>query len=157
MNKPIMKEFYDKMLEGDNLKTAQSLKSMLDDLVLYRVERIIDEFKSDLHPFHKIANWANNDAYFTNCFWGDAHLGIDVGVEPDSYTFSFWDRNDEDGKKKHAQSALEKMKCIDQYRAEGGEFKKVFAFPAEENELYQHIRSFKTRLSKVMPETTAAG
>src|ERR1017187_4764042 len=99
MNKPIMEKFYNIMVQGENLKTALSLKSMVDDLVVYRVERIIDTFKNNLAPFEKLDNYHDYDVAFMNLFWNDAHLGLDIGVEPESYSFQFWDKNDREGAK----------------------------------------------------------
>lgn len=150
MNKPIMEQFFTTVLEGDNFRTAQSLKAMLDDLVLFRVERIIDAFRNELHPFSAVANWHNEDAYFTGCHLGNAHLGLDVWVNEDHYAFCFWDRNDEDAEKGAAKAALEKMGCLEQFLFSEGQFKKILGFPAQEGELFQEIRSFKTKLSGIL-------
>ncbi len=150
MNKPIMEKFYKIVIEGENLKTALSLKAMLEDLVLYRVEKIIDKFKSDLAPFHKISNYNDNDAYFTNLFWDEAHFGIDVVVTPECYSFRFWDRKDREGTKGLAKSILQKMNCLDEYVYSEGGFGKIFGFPAQEQSLYEHITAFKSRLIDVV-------
>src|SRR5207249_4050622 len=112
MNKPLMEKFYGIMLHGENLKTALSLKAMVDELVLYRVEKIIDTFKGDLAPFQRIANYHDNDAYFTNCFWKEAHLGLDVIVSTEQYIFQFWDRNDDAAQKGLAKLILRKMDSL---------------------------------------------
>jgi hypothetical protein len=152
MNKPIMKDFYDIMLEGENLRTAQSLKAMLEELVLFRVERIIDLFRNDLGPFEKLSNYGNDTALFTNCFWKDAHFGIDVEVYPESYSFCFWDRSDSADSKGLVKIALERMKCIRDYIYKDGWYVKEFTFPKQEEELILHIRSFKARLTTVVTQ-----
>jgi PD-(D/E)XK nuclease superfamily len=150
MNKPIMEKFYKTMVEGENLKTALSLKAMLDDLVLYRVENIIDTFKSDLSPFRQINNWKDSDAYFMGVIWKDAHLGIDINVEPELYLFQFWDREDRPGTKGHAKAILEKMGCLNEYTFKDGSFFKKFAFPSQEDDLIKHITVFKNKLAEVI-------
>lgn len=150
MNKPIMEQFYALMLEGDNYRSAMSVNGMLEDLILFRVEKIIDTFKSDLNPFDNVANWKDHNAYFTGCHWNGAHLGIDVGVEPDGYRFVFWDRDDDEGTKGRARSMLSLMNVLSEYKAEGGEFVKRFAFPSQEKELFDHIREFKARLAETL-------
>lgn len=147
MNKPIMEKFYAIIVEGENLKTALSLKAMVDDLVPYRVERIIDTFRSDLAPFKKISNYNNYDAYFTNLMWNDAHLGLDIVVEPESYSFQFWDRNDPEGAKSQAKAMLQKMGCLGEYTSKQGKFTREFGFPSQEADLIQHIRDFKEKLA----------
>ena len=150
INKPIMKKFYELMLQDDNLQTALSLKSMLDELVLYRVEKIIDTFKSDLAPFERVANWHDDTAYFTNLIWKEAHFGIDVIVSPETSIFQFWDRDDAAGKKGFAKLMLRKMNCLGDYINHTEGFRKTFRFPADENALYDHIRSFKAKLTKAI-------
>ena len=150
MNKPIMEKFYKTIVEGENLKTAMSLRAMLDDLVLYRVEKIIDKFKSDLTPFRSIANYKDCDAYFTGLIWKNAHLGLDIGVEPESYSFQFWDRNDREGVKGQAKAILKTMGCLDDYTSKDGMLCKEFAFPSQEEDLIQHITAFKKKLGGVL-------
>ena len=152
MNKPIMEKFYKTIVEGENLKTAMSLRAMLDDLVLYRVEKIIDTFKSDLAPFRSIANYKDCDAYFTGLIWKNAHLGLDIGVEPESYSFQFWDRNDREGTKGQAKAILKTMGCLDDYTSKDGMLCKEFAFPSQEEDLIQHITAFKKKLSGVLSD-----
>lgn len=151
MNKPIMEKFYNIMLAGENLKTALSLKAMLDDLVPFRVGKIIDKFKTDLSPFNKIANHQNYDAYFTGLLWNDAHFGIDVVVEPELYLFQFWDRKDRAGVRGHAKSILEAMNQFDKYHLrEGGMYCREFSFPSQERDLVEHITDFKQKLAETM-------
>ena len=158
MNKPIMEEFYKVICEGNNLKTALSLKAMLDDLVQFRVEKIITTFKSDLTPFGKIANYNNYDAYFTGLFWKEAHLGLDVWVLPESYALTFWDRNDDLGKKGYARTVIEKMGCLDEFKFDGKFTKKVeFAFPSQEAKLIDYISGFKRKLSEAIVGMDSTG
>ena len=158
MNKPIMEEFYKVICEGNNLKTALSLKAMLDDLVQFRVEKIITTFKSDLTPFGKIGNYNNYDAYFTGLFWKEAHLGLDVWVLPESYALTFWDRNDDLGKKGYARTVIEKMGCLDEFKFDGKFTKKVeFAFPSQEAKLIDYISGFKRKLSEAIVGMDSTG
>ncbi len=150
MNKPIMEKFYNTIVEGENLKTALSLKAMLDDLVLYRVEKIIDKFKNNLAPFGQINNYKDYDAYFTNLIWKDAHLGLDICVYPELYSLEFWDRNDREGTKRQAKAMLQKMGCLDEYTYKDGLFIKEFAFPSQEEDLIEHITAFKKKLSEIV-------
>ena len=150
MNKPIMEKFYKTIVEGENFKTAMSLRAMLDDLVLYRVEMIIERFKNDLAPFRYVNNWKDFDVYFTDLSWKDAHLGIDIIVEPEWYTFQFWERPDSKVKNGQAKAILRKMGCLDEYTLTGDRFCKIFAFPSEEEDLIKHITDFKKKLGEVV-------
>ena len=148
MNKPIMKQFYDKMLEGENYKTAQSLSSMLQDLVNYRRDNILDVFRSNSAPFNKLGPW-QNVALFMNLNWQGGNICIDVAVNPDNYEFFFWDRSDREGKYKRAQDLLTKMNCLGEYVPVERGFQKDFSFPSQEIALFDHIKAFNQNLSKV--------
>ena len=150
MNKPIMERFYAAMLEGENFDAARSLRAMLDDLVLFRVEKIIQTFRSNLHPFKAIANYQDRDAYFTGVSWDEAHLGLDVFVEADCYRLAFWDRNDRDGLKGLAKAMLTRMGAANEFEPIGGLYQKELRFPAQEGDLIPAIKSFKERLASAL-------
>jgi hypothetical protein len=152
MNKPIMERFYAAMLDGDNYNSARSLVAMLDDLVLFRVEKIIDEFKSNLHPFKNVANHQGWDAYFTGVLWNGAHLGLDVWVEADCYRLQFWDRDDRDGSKGLAKAMVMRMGAANEFKQNGGLYQKELRFPAHEGDLIPEIKSFKERLASALAE-----
>jgi hypothetical protein len=149
MNKPIMEKFYEIIVEGENHKTALSLKAMLDDLVLYRVERVIDEFKGDPAPFHKLFPYQNG-ALFQNLIFGEADFEMSVWVEDKIYWFIFVDRNDREGVNGHAKAMLQKMGCPDEYICKGGIFSKEFSFPSQQKDLIKHIKAFKKKLGEVV-------
>ena len=153
MNKPIMERFYASMLTGDNFNAARSLSAMLDDLVLFRVEKIIQAFKSNLHPFNAVANYKDSDAYFTGVFWDGAHLGLDVIVEADCYRLQFWDRNDRDGLKGLAKAMLTRMGATNEFAPNGGLYQKELRFPAQEGDLISEIKSFKDHLASALKVT----
>jgi len=158
MNKQIMNQFYTKMLEGNNFETANSLRIMLDDLSYCRVERIVDTFKIDMKPFRNIGNYKNWDAYFCDCFWGEAHLGIDIVMNPDSSLFLFWDRRhiSEQPKEDSAKLALEKMGIFGEFslNEDGIKYRReAFAFPVMEKELYSYIVEFKRKLCQLLEKT----
>jgi hypothetical protein len=157
MNKQIMEKFYEEMCKGDNYKTAQSVRSMLDDLVVYRRDRIIETFNGNPVPFTKIVPW-NNYALFLDLVQGAANLCVDVIVEAECYRFVFWDRNNNSGKhpENPAQPVLREMGCIDEYteimmdNTVRFAKKHAFLFPSQEQNLYQYIREFNEKLNKVM-------
>jgi hypothetical protein len=151
MSNLTMKEFYKTIIDGEHLKTALTLKVMVDGLILYRAERIFDKFKTDQTPFTKIAVAGNNDTYFEGCIWNGANFGLDIGVEPESYFFQFWDKEDRPGANGKAKAMLNKMGCLNNYDPlpppNEGVFCKSFIFPSEEESLITHIMDFKKNLS----------
>jgi len=157
MNKPLMEEFYRIVIDGENFKTALSLKAMIDDLVAFRVEKVIERFNGNPAPFTRVANWKNIDAYFTGVTWEGAHLGIDIDVSEASYSFRFWDRNDDEGVKGKARAMLQKMGVVAEYSFIEGACQKTFAFPSGEAALYSHIECFKVRLCTALAEIGKRG
>ena len=151
MNKVILGKFYTLMLEGENLATASSLKEMLEELVTFRVDRLLEEFKYDHAPFTSVGNYQGYVAWFDGCPWKDATLGIEVIVEAKAYLFRFLDKSDRDGAKggEWARLALEGMGCFNDYTRSEGCFLKTFTFH-QETELVTHIRVFKSRLAEFL-------
>ena len=149
MNKPLMEQFYSLMLSEENYQAARSVYSMLDDLILYRVEMIIARFQNDLAPFTAINNYQDCDAYFTGFRRGGTHFGIDVIVELESYSFQFWDRDDREGVNGHAKLLLQEMKRLEGYSVTGGMFTKEFAFPMQREALIEHIVTFKKQMQRL--------
>jgi len=141
------RECQDRFIAGD--RRSRVFATALD-FVLFRVERIIEEFKADLYPFQRIDNYEKTDAFFTGCCWNGAHLGIDVFVEPNRYRLRFVDREDWEGKNGRARLALEKVDCLQEYRPEGGAFFREFEFPRQAGELVEYIRAFKSRLARML-------
>lgn len=154
MNKPIMKEFYNVMIEGkgENLKTALVLKEMVDNLISYRLEQIIEKFDDKRTPFENLGPSEKTGACFRGC--KDIDLGLDIWVAPDSYLITFRDRDDPSGANSNAKILLEKMgKVGKDYEPspapEEGVFRKKFKFPSGQNEdLLQHMTAFKEELAR---------
>ena len=71
-------------------------------------------------------------------------------MEPEGYSVELWDRNDRECKNAIAKTVLSNMKGFDGYTAVGRGFIKNFAFPAQEEELIDHIKLFKKSLTKVI-------
>jgi hypothetical protein len=152
MNKPIMEKFYKMMVEGENLKTALSLRAMFDELISYRLERIIDKFKNDPGPFQKLLV---RDGLAVFQRFQDPGLTLAVYAVPESYGFSVWDEQSQDQEvaRGHAEVILKEMGVFDEYRLnEYSQFTTIrtFEFPSEEEILYEHISTFKRRLREAI-------
>lgn len=154
MNKPIMNKFYDVMLQADNFETAQSLKSMLDALILYRVERIVDNFKYGLHPFAKMDNYRGYVACFTDPSWA-IQYSLEIIVTEEEYILQFFDKDDREGSKKHAAAILQEMNCLNDFVPVQGLFQKSLDFPRQEAELFGEISAFNKKLSDVLARRSA--
>ncbi len=149
MNKPVMDTFYNLIVQGENLNSALSLKAMLDDLILYRVEKLIAHFQYDLAPFSRIANNNVDSAYFEGLYRKDAHFGIDISVIPQCYRLHFWDKEDRAGERGEAKAILQRMGRLAEFESvfDGGVFIKPFVFPSQEQHLIDFVTAFKRDLA----------
>jgi hypothetical protein len=102
-------------------------------------------------PFDEIDIWKDRVAYFV---WNDPSpsWSLDIVVEPTSYSFEFWNRKDPKGTKGLAKAMLQKMGCLNEHTFGSGRFTKKnnFAFPSQEEKLFDHISTFKKKLESVV-------
>ncbi|WP_162427883.1 PD-(D/E)XK nuclease family protein [Pontibacter pudoricolor] len=152
MNKPLMEEFLQEMLVEDRYNAAVSLNAMLQDLIKYRRDKIIDEFRFSYLPFTRIRDW-NNYAVIDNYFLGESNFALDVIVEQDRYRAQFFDRNYDRNKAPLSQAnpatvVLEKLDIFSGFTEAGDRWEKRFLFPSQEKELYEFIASFILQLKK---------
>lgn len=149
MNKPLMEEFLQKMLEDDNYNKAVALNAMLQDLINYRRDKILDTFKFDKDPFTQVYEW-NNYAVLNNCHYDDVRFALDIIVEQDRYRLQFFVRSF-DGEARlecPAKTLLQSTNLIEDFFPAGDRWEKHYLFPSQEEEMYAYIKSFKAILKK---------
>ena len=152
MNKPIMEKFYSKMIEDENFSTALSLKNMFDELVNYRLIRIIDTFKNNPVPFEKILPYGGDTVVLGPLKQDNAEFNIDIVVTMEEYSFQFFDRVFENSEKRTlnnenpALTILQKMNSSQEFIV-GPRMIKTFKFPKQELEFYSFIKDFKDNLT----------
>ncbi len=155
MNEQIMERFYKLMQEGDNYRNALSLKSMIDDLVTFRIRRIIEMFKENSKPFSTQGPWQTS-AIFDGALWQDTSLSLGVNIEPKATGIYFFDRNylEKRSTVDWAKPALQKMGIFEDYELSkdhlGYRKRTSFLFPSEEVQLYHYIEEFRQGLTKVI-------
>jgi hypothetical protein len=149
MNKPLMKQFYEMMLNPDTLDTALVLRTMLDDLIEYRWSKIMETFKPCHEPFGRLNPYRKEAACFVDIDYPDSNLELHVRVEPNRYIVALPDYK---YKKASVEGILAKMGRLAEFSLVDDEFVKEFKFPQEEAALYEHIRVFNKRLSEVVKD-----
>ncbi len=126
---------------------------MLDDLAVYRIQRIRDVFLRDLVPFTGIGADENNDGVYFG-LWGlvhqDASYVIAIIPEPNQYKFIFKDDNDAEASQRHAMDMLEKMGFLHDFTMQNGYYEKAFPFPESEGYIIDYTRKFKENLYKAI-------
>ena len=93
-----MKDFYNILLEGDNLKEIVSIRKMLDGLPHYLASRIVGEYGTKCHPFDHMWIWPQNqngkDAVFEGAIVNGIYLKIDIIC--DELGYDVWFNNPQD-------------------------------------------------------------
>ncbi len=89
-----LEKFYNSIKETDNLKTAISIRNMLNDLPEYLAIRIEEKYKGNCFPFEKIWRHKKRDTVFEACRIGDLYLKLDIWCDMNGYTAHFWKPND---------------------------------------------------------------
>ena len=51
LNKPIMNDFYEKLMEGDNLKVAKTIYEMLGNYQQYFAQKVTEKYQNNCNPF----------------------------------------------------------------------------------------------------------
>lgn len=96
MDTTILEKFYKELKVGDNLKTAQSIRNMLNELPNYLAIRIKEKFESCCSPFSKIWIYKSTDAVFEGALIRGLYLKIDIWCYENRYDVLFWAREEDD-------------------------------------------------------------
>ena len=83
------------MIEGDNLKTALSVRDMLNDLPEYMAKRIVDEFSSNYEPFEKVFLFSTSSkkaAVLHEAKKNDISFSVDIYCNELGYEIVFFNR-----------------------------------------------------------------
>lgn len=88
MDTVILEKFYNQIKEGDNLKMAQSVRNMLNDLPRYLALRIFDKYRNRRAPFSKLSFWHPDHLIFEGSI-NNLFLKIDIECREDGYDVTF--------------------------------------------------------------------
>lgn len=94
MSTTTMEDFYNLLLESDNLKGVMSIRKMLDDLPQYLASRIQEKYSNNCGPFNKIWIWkprdnSFKDAVFEGAIVNGIYLKIDILCNEHGYDVWF--------------------------------------------------------------------
>jgi hypothetical protein len=146
MNKPIMEKFYESIIVEDNFKTAISLKSMIEELSNYRIDRIVDTFIGNPKPFYQFRKISNTMARFEGLEIDNSKYAIEIIAEIDNYKLQFWDTNYKNEGDNPAKYKLQSIGLFDEFYKVEYWYEKLFTFPNEENKIYDFIRMILSKL-----------
>lgn len=148
MNKPILEKFYESVVIEENFKAAISLKSMIEELPNYRIERIVDNFINNPKPFYQLRKMSNSMARFEGLEIDNSKYAIDIVAEIDKYKLQFWDTNFKNEGDNPAKFKLQKLGLLDDFYVVDYWYEKMFTFPSEETKLYDYITMIMNKLKQ---------
>ena len=90
MDTIVLEKFYHELLQKDNLKTAQSIRNMLNELPGYLAARIQMKFSGNCFPFSKIWIYKSQDAVFEGAILHNVYYKMDIWCYEHGYDVLFW-------------------------------------------------------------------
>lgn len=148
MNKPILEKFYASVVIEENFKTAISLKSMIEELPNYRIERIVDTFIGNPKPFYQFRKMSNSTARFEGLEIDNSKYAIEIVAEIDKYKLQFWDTNYKNTGDNPAKFKLQNLGLLDDFYLVDFWYEKGFDFPNDEKKLYDYISMIMNKLKQ---------
>ena len=90
MDSIVLEKFYNELLQADNMKTAQSIRNMLNDMPMYLAQRIQNKFSGACHPFEKVWIYNSRDAVFEKAVIAGIYTKMDIWCYEERYDVVFW-------------------------------------------------------------------
>lgn len=152
MDTVILEKFYHELLQKDNMKSAQSIRNMMNELPNYLAIRIQDKFGARCHPFSKLWIYGNHDAVFEGAIVDNIYLKMDIWCYEFGYDVLFWSPEDKNTPENNFKLLTNSIKSLDDFVAKEGtknQIIKQFKFEEEEC-LFSFINSLLDELTKLV-------
>jgi len=152
MNAKSLKSFYNEMIEGDNLKTALSVRDMLNDLPEYMAKRIVDKYSSNYEPFEKVFLFSTSSqkaAVLHEAKVKEILISVDIYCSVQGYTIVFFNRqgNVPEDEFQGLKNSLDSLKDFKKRIKENNQYEFCLRFNEEDkvisfvNNLLNELRS----------------
>lgn len=152
MNAKSLKSFYNEMIEGDNLKTALSVRDMLNDLPEYMAKRIVDKYSSNCEPFEKVFLFSTSSqkaAVLHEAKVKEILISVDIYCSVQGYTIVFFNRqgNIPEDEFQGIKNSLDSLKDFKKRIKENNQYEFCLRFNEEDkvisfvNNLLNELRS----------------
>lgn len=154
MDTIILEKFYNQIKEGDNLKMAQSVRNMLNDLPIYLAHRIFVKYNNRCAPFSKVWLYTPNnprDAVFEGAVVLGLYIKMDIWCSEDGYEVLFYSPDDRQPDETVFNEIRNKVNSLNDFSDvldEKCKITKNFDFK-DETRLYSFIDSILIELSKM--------
>jgi len=152
MNAKSLKSFYNEMIEGDNLKTALSVRDMLNDLPEYMAKRIVDKYSSNYEAFEKVFLFSTSSqkaAVLHEAKVKEILISVDIYCSVQGYTIVFFNRqgNIPEDEFQGIKNSLDSLKDFKKRIKENNQYEFCLRFNEEDkvisfvNNLLNELRS----------------
>ncbi len=154
MDTVILEKFYNYIKVGDNLKTAQSVCNMLDELPCYLAHRIFERYSNNCAPFSKVWLYSKSDprdAVFEGAEIQGMYLKMDIWCSEEGYEVNFYIPDDKQPDEIVFNDLRKNVKSLNGFSDvldEKCDITKSFDF-SDETGLYSFIDSLLIELSKM--------
>ena len=122
MDTNMLEKFYNILLQDDNMKTAQSIRDMLDldnGVGGYMANRIRDEYIQKCLPFSNVSIHKNRDAVFEQAVINGIVLKFDIWCYDTGYKVIFWASDEKVKEEDFVQLAL-KIEALKDFEKQDG-------------------------------------
>ena len=145
----ILEKFYQELLQKDNLKAAQSIRNMMNELPNYLALRIQDKFGACCHPFSKLWIYGNHDAVFEGAVIDNIYLKMDIWCYEFGYDVLFWSPEDKNTSENDFNYLINNIKSLDGFvKKEGTKNQIIRQFRFEEEGcLFSFIKALLSELT----------
>lgn len=151
MDNIILEKFRNELLKGDNLKTAQSVRNMLNELPAYLAQRIYYRFSGSCSPFENVWIYRSWDTVFEKAIVDDIYLKMDIWCYEERYDVLFWTPTPE-VEESAFNSCVAKIHSLKQFSPKSdarNQLIRHFAF-TEETVLLNFIQELLTELHTII-------
>lgn len=148
MDSIVLEKFYKELQQADNLKTALSIRNMLNDMPTYLAQRIQNKFGGACLPFEKV--WINysHDAVFEKAVVDGIYTKMDIWCYEERYDVLFWSPT-EDLPEEAFSNLIRKIHSLEGFEPKENAKNQIvrhFGF-TEESALFNFIQSLLKELS----------
>lgn len=151
MDTVILEKFYNELLQKENMKTAQSIRNMMNELPGYLALRIQDKYGARCHPFSKIWIYNGHDTVFEGAIVDNIYLKMDIWCYEHGYDVLFWSPEDKGTPENEFGILINKLNSLDGFAKKEGtknQIIKQFHF-GEEKVVFSFIDSILQELSEL--------
>ncbi len=153
MDTIILEKFRQELLQADNLRTALSIRNMLNEMPIYMAHRIQEHFGGSCYPFEKVWIYSSKDAVFEKVIIDGIYMKMDIWCYEERYDVVFWSPNEELEEGTFFNS-VGKIHVLEEFEPKGNVKNQIvrhFSF-SQEPELFDFIRQLLKELKMKFPE-----